>query len=272
MTVQRVVHFQQGPVLLLAPRKRHTALTAPSAPVKARSPLSTAPVSPPPQKRALAAPMCDASWREAALARLFQHMSSAHLARPSPPYDPSLSVADVAGRRLLAVPAHLAALAALAPHAADAALALLDQALRDLPRAALFDDAAVPCAHPRLLGRAVRVVFAESDGRSLVRVRSSSRGSGESRHLVLIGGVKRTGGNGDPACGERLLSIDTCAEDDANDGMPYFYCSCPAFEYKYSGEFICKHIVAAGMAIACNLADSSTVSDDDFIELLSEPT
>lgn len=214
--------------------------------------------------------MADRSWRDEALALLFQQMSSRHLSRPIVGSDLSQSVAEVAQRSLLAFPSEICALAALAPRATDAALKFIDSILRDVPRRELFDDNAQPCLQPRLLRDYIRIILAEPDGRSFVRVQSAVRGGSSSPHIVLISGVRRMRNDQVTARSEWLLQIGNCDGDDANGGLPYFYCSCRAFEYKHSGESYCKHIIASGLAIVCGFASIAPVSDEEFVQMLAE--
>lgn len=211
-------------------------------------------------------------WRETVLSLLLQRVSSSARARAPPEFDGALSPAAAAHRVLLSDVGGVAALSALAPRAADGAVALLDGAAACVPRADLFDDDARPRERPRLLGRAVAVVFAETDGRCVVRVRSTgpvSRQSGSAPgHIVLISGVCL---EQDPtaAPGEMLLCIGPSDDDDAAGGRPYYHCTCRAFEFKHAGEVFCKHIFAAGVAIATNLAAYSFTSDENVVAMLA---
>jgi hypothetical protein len=217
--------------------------------------------------------MAGDAWRDAALALLLQRVSSQNRGRDRPPFDPSLSPTTVAQRSLLADRDDIAALSALAPRAAEAAFALLDGALRSTSRADLFDDDARPRTRPRLLGHVISVVFAQGDGRCLVKVRSGAAGrcsASTPDHIVLLSGVNveyeggASGGDDDAT-----LYFGVADGDDAAGGRPYSHCTCRAFEYKHAGETFCKHVLAAGVAIASNLASFSAVESGEFVALLS---
>lgn len=213
-------------------------------------------------------------WREAALSLLLQRMSTCARARPVREFDESLSTAAVGQSILLSHVEDISALSALAPRAAEGAVSLLDNALSRSSRADLFDDSAQRRARPRLLAQAVSVVFAEPDGRCLVKVRSSGpasrQGGGTPDHIVLISGVHLE--RDAEAPDNSVLCIESSDGDDAAGGRPYFNCTCRAFEYKHAGEVFCKHVFAAGIAIASNLASYKFTPDEEVVAMLALPT
>jgi hypothetical protein len=212
------------------------------------------------------------SWRDAALSLLFQQMSTRARQRDPLEFDETLATASVAQRILSPDVETISALSTLSPKAAAGALSLLDTALAKSCRADLFDDDARPRTRPRLLGQSVSVVFAETDRRCVVKVRSSGPVGRQAEtaldHIVLFGGiyVERVPSDRD---GEYLLCIGPSDSDDAAGGRPYFYCTCRAFEFKLPGEAFCKHVFAAGVAVASNLAAYSFVPDDDVVAMLN---
>ncbi len=209
------------------------------------------------------------TWRDQLLSALLRRISRRLGTLPVPVVGPSDSGATFGQRALILDDEELISLSAVAPHATNAALALLDAALARTPLDELFDDAGEPRANPRPLRGIVTVFFAEHDGRALMKVRSvGARGkvSSSAPHLVLISGLHLTGNAEDSV---RRLSIGSAADDDAAGGEPYFLCSCRAYEYKHAGEYHCKHVIAGALAAAANLVGVSIVSDAEFVGLLT---
>jgi hypothetical protein len=232
----------------------------------------------------------DCDWRDAALASVLLSASTRLRARSSRSIPDESSPEHVA-LQLLADDECLTALHALVPAATSGALALLDGALRAARRADLFNDEGTRLDRPRLFGNAIRVFRTEGDCRCLVKVQSSSsaaasaRGRGPSPlpdHIVLLSSAR-------VCVGENLIYfVDEEAEerddnkDDRNNAIAdgkrkadielpahYFQCDCRAFEFKHSGEQHCKHIIAAGIAIATNMAQFYIIPTEDFVALLA---
>jgi SWIM zinc finger len=162
---------------------------------------------------------------------------------------------------------------ALVPRATQGALAMFDHILQTSSRADMFGDTGQRLANPRVLGRVVHCIFARDDGRCIVQVGSSTGlASGASSlvdhrkdHVVIISGICVSTGSD----AFFYFSRDGDAERDHPE-MPYTSCDCRSFQFSSGNEFHCKHIVAAGLAVAANLASYSTVCDDDFIRILQQ--
>jgi hypothetical protein len=222
-------------------------------------------------------------WRDAALWALLQRncqlaVADSNTSSSDRPVDVPVQPAQLARERLQAR-GLLVAMHALSPRATDGALALFDDALQSATRADLFDDEGRPLANPRLLGGVVHCVFARDDGRCLLRVRSSaavvggssSRADRAADHMVLISGIclpsvpeaSFTFSRGDEP-GTYAREVHFLDEEE----IPYFSCDCRSFQFTIGNEVHCKHIIAAGLAVASNLATFTTVSDQHFIEML----
>lgn len=178
----------------------------------------------------------------------------------------------------------LVALNAMAPHATECALEMLDDALLALERLDLFDHRGRLVERPRLFGRIVKCIFAAVDGRCVVEVTSTvkrRKGLDAPAHIVLIGGVRLTDcDNETPELAEPMqdankyidsnrfaVGFQSVRDDDTADGNPYYDCDCHAFAFKHAHEPYCKHIIAACIAIALNLASVKVVSDEELIHI-----
>lgn len=224
-------------------------------------------------------------WKDTALAALLQEGSARLVARPFGA-NPDEFDANRIAKELLGNDPLVFSMYALAPHATEFALEILDDALLALERADFFNEEGKALKRPRIFGRVVKCFIAATDGRCLIKVCSApriGRGARASEHVVLVSGVhlmQQTEKSLEPAVipnkigsagifgnDDMALCFWSTESDDTANGNPYFDCDCVAFAFKHAGEPYCKHILAAGLVIALNLASIKMIPDEEFIKL-----